>query len=256
MISFVKRNRKLSFLPLVIAVVMASLIFWREFELRDQIGFHKVILWQLVVWTPWVFGFFVLDFFQQKTKGLRHRDLALLGLSAITVALHFGWFFVISAFFSPYLGQDGCRFGVFRYFFVFWTFIDIVLVWFVTDKFMNTPMPDKKLPLRIKLARGNTTVFCETHQIYYLVSENYYTKLFTSEGIFVMRKPLKYFENVLPLDVFKKIHRSTIINLNYVLELKKGSGYTLDVVLKDGSSRRVSRKLIKEVTHLIKTRSF
>nr|WP_277612710.1 LytTR family DNA-binding domain-containing protein [Eudoraea chungangensis] len=117
-------------------------------------------------------------------------------------------------------------------------------------------MPDKKLPLRIKLARGNTTVFCETHQIYYLVSENYYTKLFTSEGIFVMRKPLKYFENVLPLDVFKKIHRSTIINLNYVLELKKGSGYTLDVVLKDGSSRRVSRKLIKEVTHLIKTRSF
>jgi len=242
-------------IPLAIAVILASLTFWREYELRDQVALYKVILWQLAVWAPWILGFYALDRGLRKIHALPYRSWLLLAGCAVLVGLHFGWFFMISSNFSPYIGQYGCRFGVFRYFFVFWTFIDVVLLWFVVDKIRDHRTEDGEAPLRLELTRGNTTYFCEPGEIHYLVSENYYTKLFTAEGVFLMRKPLKYFQDVLPQHLFKKIHRSTIINVDQVSELNRGQDYKLDVIMKDGARRRVSRNLVKEVTHFFKTRS-
>lgn len=252
-IAFAQVNKKLIVLPVAIALILAGLIFWREYDLRDEVALYKVILWQLAVWTPWILGFLMLDRGLRKMQHSKYDLLLLLVLCTGLVALHFGWFFLISSNFSPYIGQYGCRFGVFRYFFVFWTFIDIVLVWFVVDKFRGTGTEAIDAPLRLELTRGNTTYFCEPSQIHYLASENYYTKLFTSEGVFVMRKSLKYFQNVLPQDIFKKIHRSTIINVNHVSELARGQDYKLDVIMKDGARRRVSRNSVKEVTNYFKT---
>ncbi len=254
-IAFAQGNKKLIALPLAIALILAGLIFWREYDLRDEVALYKVVLWQLAIWTPWILGFMVLDRGLRKTQQSKYRSPLLFALCAGLVALHFGWFFLISSNFSPYIGQYGCRFGVFRYFFVFWTFIDIVLLWFVVDKLGDDGTADTDIPLRLELTRGNNTYFCEPAQIHYLTSENYYTKLFTSEGVFMMRKPLKYFQNVLPQDIFKKIHRSTIINVNQVSELARSGDYKLDVIMKDGARRRVSRNFVKEVTHFFKTQT-
>jgi len=252
---FAQGNRKLVAVPIGIALILASLTFWREYELRDQVALYKVILWQLVVWTPWILGFMILGRVLKTTQASKYRSLLMFALCAGLIALHFGWFFLISANFSPYFGQYGCRFGVFRYFFVFWTFIDIVLVWFVVDKYGASNTEPVHAPLRLELTRGNTTYFCEPAQIHYLASENYYTKLITTEGVFVMRKPLKYFQEVLPKSIFKKIHRSTIINVNHVSELSRGQDYKLEVIMKDGARRRVSRNLVKEITNFFKTQT-
>lgn len=255
MMSLAQRNKKLIASPLAIALILASLIYWREYDLRDEVSLYKVILWQLAIWAPWILGFFILDQGLRKMKDSWYRSLLLLALCSGLVGLHFAWFFLISSNFSPYIGQYGCRFGVFRYFFVFWTFIDIVLVWFVVDKLRAARSEVEDAPFRLELTRGNNTYLCEPSQIHYLASENYYTKLFTSEGVFLMRKPLKYFQNVLPAEVFKKIHRSTIINVNHVSELVRGQGYKLDVIMKNGARRRVSRNFVKEITDFFKVRS-
>jgi hypothetical protein len=253
---FAQGDKKLIALPVAIALLLAALIFWREYELRDEVALYKVVLWQIAVWTPWILGFMVLDRALKKTRHTPYQSWLLLALCAGLVALHFGWFFLISSNFSPYIGQYGCRFGVFRYFFVFWTFIDIVLVWFVVDKLRGADTEDTAPPLRFELTRGNTTFICEPSQIHYLASENYYTKLFTSKGVFVMRKPLKYFMDVLPGEDFIKIHRSTVINVNHVSGLARDKDYKLDVVMKDGARRRVSRNFAKKVSHFFKAQTF
>ncbi|NAS10524.1 LytTR family DNA-binding domain-containing protein [Poritiphilus flavus] len=255
MIDFAQRNKKLVGLPIAIALILASFIFWRENELRDQVPLFKVILWQMAIWIPWILGFAVLDRALRLTQDSKYRSVKILALCAGLIALHFGWFFMISSNFSPYIGQYGCRFGVFRYFFVFWTFIDIVLLWFVVDKLQSKSPEEASLPFRLELTRGNNTYFCEPSQIHYLASENYYTKLFTTEGVFVMRKPLKYFQELLPQQIFKKIHRSTIINVNHVSELARGQNSKLDVIMKDGTRRRVSRNFAKDISNFFKSRT-
>jgi hypothetical protein len=238
-----------------IGILLGLLIYWREYSASAEVSLFHVLLWQVGIWTPWTISFMVFEKVIKKTHQNNFGILQLFVSSTIWVALHFGWFFLMSTNFSPYIGQYGCRFGVFRYFFIFWTLIDIGLVWFVIDKLKTSMNLEVSPPLLLELTRGKNKYFCEPSQIHLLASENYYTKLFTTEGVFVMRKPLKYFQDVLPHDIFKKIHRSTIINVNYVSELARGVDYRLEIIMKDGTRRRVSRNFAKEITLFFKDRT-
>lgn len=247
--------RNFATLIVAIALLLGVLIYWREYSVRDQVALHQVVLWQLGIWIPWLMGLVV---FKKITKVTSKKLVLplLIGAGFVLICLHFGWFFNFSSAFSPYVDLEGSKFGVYRYFFIFWTLIDIGLVWFIIDK-LNAAMDVRTVPpLRFELTRGGNKYFCEPSQIHLLAAENYYTKLFTSEGVFVMRKPLKSFLDVLPGDMFRKIHRSTIINVDYVSELSRGTGSTLEVIMKDGTRRRVSKNYIKEVTHFFKDRTY
>jgi hypothetical protein len=54
---------------------------------------------------------------------------------------------------------------------------------------------------------------------------------------------------------FRKIHRSTIINVNYVSGLARGKNDGLEVILKDSTKRKVSRNYSKEIRTFFKNRS-
>lgn len=250
------KTRNFFGLTICIAILLALLTYWREYSLREQVPLYQVLLWQIAIWTPWTIGFMLFKRAIIKTGRTTFRIPLLIGSSVVWIGLHFGWFFFISSNYSPYIGQYGCRFGVFRYFFVFWTLIDIGLIWFVIDKLKSAKKEELPPPLLFELTRGNNKYFCEPSQIHYLTAENYYTRVYTTEGAFVMRKPLKSFYDLLPQDIFKKIHRSTIVNVNYVTELARGNGHTLEVIMKDGTRRKVSRSFVKEVTLFFKDRTY
>lgn len=239
-----------------IAVLLGLLIYWREYATRDQVLLYQVVLWQLGIWAPWILGFKILDKIIKSTSESKFATLLQLGTGLLLICLHFGWFFKFSSAYSPYLDLEGSKFGVYRYFFIFWTLVDIGLVWFIIDKLRTTKKEELEPPLLFELTRGGNKYFCEPSQIYLLAAENYYTKLFTTEGIFVMRKPLKSFHDILPQNMFRKIHRSTIINVNYVSELSRGNDHSLEVIMKDGTKRRVSRSFIKEITLFFKDRTY
>jgi hypothetical protein len=243
-------------LILSIAVLLGLLIYWREYATRDQVTLYHVLLWQLAIWIPWIIGFKVLEKINKYSIESKFGVPLLMGAGLVFVCLHFGWFFMFSSTYSPYLDLEGSRFGVYRYFFIFWTLVDIGLVWFIIDKMRTVREGEPKPPLLLELTRGSNKYFCEPSQIYLLVAENYYTKLFTTEGTFVMRKPLKSFYDILPQNMFRKIHRSTIVNVNYVSELSRGSGHSLEVIMKDGTRRKVSRTFIKEITLFFKDRTY
>lgn len=250
------KTRKFLFILLSIALVLGALIYWREYSSREQVNIFSVILWQLVIWTPWIGGFFVLKKIHQKKARTSVGRLLPFLIGLLLIVAHFGWFFVVSNNFSPYLDFEGSRFGVYRYFFIFWTLIDMALVWYIIDTLGNLKNEHLVLPRLVELTRGNKKFYLEPNQIHLLVSENYYTKLFTSQGPFIVRKPLKDFHKELPSQLFRKIHRSTIINVQQVSELTRGTGTSLEVIMKDGTRKRVSKSYIKDITDFFKERSY
>lgn len=249
-----KTSKSLALFTLM-GILLGVLIYWREYSTSAQISFFQVLLWQIVIWTPWTISFKIFERVIEKAHASKYETLLLFVSGILWIALHFGWFFFVSSNFSPYIGQTGSGYGVFPYFFIFWTLIDLGLVWFIIDKLSRNISSKVSPPILLELTRGKNKYFCKPSQIHLLASENYYTKLFTTEGIFVMRKPLKHFQDVLPEDIFKRVHRSTIINVNYVSELARGVDHRLEIIMRDGTRRKVSRNFTKEITQFFKDRT-
>lgn len=78
-----------------------------------------------------------------------------------------------------------------------------------------------------------------------------YSKVLTSDGKkVIVRKMMKEWEEMLPADLFVRIHRQTIINLDYVIKFEKWFNYSYRVFLEKVEeplivSRRNSEKLRK-----------
>jgi len=168
--------------------------------------------------------------------------------------LHFAWFDFISSNYSPYLGLPETNHGVYGYFFIFWTIIDVGLVWFVLERINKSRKPTEKIahndlsePTVFELTRGDKTYFCGPEQIHWLAAENYYTKFHTVHGEFLIRKSLKNCYQNLSLETFKRIHRSTIVNVGFVSAFSRGKNSNMEVVLKDGTRRNISRNYIKDI---------
>jgi len=232
----------------IFALLIAALIYWREDSVRDQISFLHVFIWQYSIWIPWILAFLLFKFVVNKFRHLKIGKIVVFGSGVIWIGIHFAWFFYISSIFSPYLGMPATGYGVYPYFFIFWTILDIGLMWYVLEDFWQLPIEDKQVkPILIELTRGDKKYYCEPNQVHWLSAEDYYTQLFTNQGKFLIRKTLKDFYKILPHEDFKRIHRSTVINVNYVSGLARGKNDSLEVILKDGTKRRVSRNYSREI---------
>ncbi len=84
------------------------------------------------------------------------------------------------------------------------------------------------------------TLFIGIHQklrtkinnIVYIKAENQYTTIHLSSGKFYyLRKSLTYWENTFPKTIFKRIHRSCIVNLNFVEKIEKQKNGSLKLKL-------------------------
>ena len=152
------KTRNFVALTISIALVMGLLIYLREYATRDQVALYSVFLWQLGIWIPWIIGFKVLERIIKKINKTKFGIFLLLGSSIIWVGLHLGWFFFLSSTYSPYLGLPGSRFGVYRYFFIFWTLIDVGLIWFVIDKLKGVENEELPPPLLFELTPGKQQI--------------------------------------------------------------------------------------------------
>jgi two-component system LytT family response regulator len=69
----------------------------------------------------------------------------------------------------------------------------------------------------------------------------------------IASKTLKEFETILPDAEFFRIHRSALININYVKEYSNNEGG--EVILGDGTHVQVSKARTQEFADFIKTKS-
>ena len=58
---------------------------------------------------------------------------------------------------------------------------------------------------------------------------------------------MNYLEKTLPAKLFIRVHRSSIVNVNYILKLERYGKESYIVILKDGSKVNVSKSRVKEL---------
>jgi len=110
---------------------------------------------------------------------------------------------------------------------------------------------DKNLVL-INHSKGFTLI--DYKDIVWLEASDNYTNLFLNTGKkIVASKTLKEFEAILPTNVFFRIHRSSLINIDYIKEYSNSEGGT--IIMSDGTHIQVSKARSQEFGEFIKTRA-
>ncbi len=120
---------------------------------------------------------------------------------------------------------------------------------------INTLISNMSMDARKKIAIPDQEgyIFVYLDEIIKLVSDGSYTHIYlTNHSKIVSSRPLGEYEGLLNPDVFMRVHRSYIINLDHVKRYVKGDeGY---VILTDDSQVEISRR--KKIEFLEKLKNF
>jgi len=99
----------------------------------------------------------------------------------------------------------------------------------------------KQHPGKIALHAAKEIHFVQLNQIVRIEGENNYSMFYLANGKkIVVTRTLKDYEEALTMQNFFRIHKSHIINMDYMLKLNKGEVYA--VVMSDGSEIEISMR--------------
>ncbi len=105
---------------------------------------------------------------------------------------------------------------------------------------------------RIIVKKNGTIIVLPIEEVLYLEAQDDYVNVISEKGNFLKQKRMKYYEDNLPENGFVRIHRSFIINLNFLSEIflkEKASYYAR---LKNNTELPVSRSGYNKLKELLK----
>jgi two-component system LytT family response regulator len=95
---------------------------------------------------------------------------------------------------------------------------------------------------RLAVQSGGTLRFLDVGAITRITAEDCYARIHCDEGPVLVREPLSGLEARLPPGVFRRVHRSALVNVRHVTLIAPVSHGDLRLRLSDGSEVRVSRR--------------
>ena len=116
------------------------------------------------------------------------------------------------------------------------------LITFINNEQVDNTNYITKLPIKL----GNKVSFINTPSIKYIIASGYYAEIFTNEKKYLLRESLNSLIESLNPENFIRIHRSTIININEIIELVNSSYGEVDVKMIDNKLFRVSKSYKKQ----------
>ncbi|MCG8435267.1 MAG: LytTR family transcriptional regulator, partial [Gammaproteobacteria bacterium] len=172
----------------------------------------------------------------------------------------------ISDTISPFLGMEHTRYGVFAFFFVFWSALDLALYslilayahssWFYQrqlsgqqrlaelelelNQAINTSKPHEHLEY-FTVRKTSKRHVIPAREVQWIEADGYYAKLHTAEGGYLLRESLNTLDAQLDSKLFVRVHRSTIVNTGYIKEFGPDNNGAWTIALTGGVIRRVSR---------------
>lgn len=105
----------------------------------------------------------------------------------------------------------------------------------------------------IFIDKGATPTLLKLSDIIFIRSQRDYSDIITADGkTYTIKKSMKKWESMLPANKFLRIHRSSIINIDYVQKIDKWFNYTYKLAMKGIDeplyvSQRLSVKLRKQL---------
>ena len=118
-------------------------------------------------------------------------------------------------------------------------------------KLLSKRDPSSSYPSRLVVKSASRITFLDVDEIDYITADDYYSSLHIGPKTHLLREPMKNLESRLDPSVFVRVHRSAIVNMRRVKELRRidDSGYA--VVLGDGTQLRISRSRWAHVESLL-----
>ncbi len=119
------------------------------------------------------------------------------------------------------------------------------------NKLANSFVSEEDIVRRIVVKNNNKIVVIPVDQIFYLEAQDDYVKIVTGEGSSLKQNTMKFYEQHLP-DSFVRIHRSYLVNINYVKQIDLLAKDSHAVLLKDGNQIPVSKSGYKRLREIIR----
>lgn len=92
---------------------------------------------------------------------------------------------------------------------------------------------------RIAIPHKNEYIFVSVADIMHLEANGAYTRIFVNDGkSYMVSRNIKDYEELLPADMFCRVHHSHIVNLDYIKTYHKGRGGYIE--MRSGISIEVS----------------
>lgn len=116
----------------------------------------------------------------------------------------------------------------------------------------KTSTPAEAKPIaRLIVKSAGRVLFIRTEEIDWIEAEGYYARLHVGGKSHLLRETLTNLESQLDQNLFLRIHRSTIVNLERIRELQTQSHGELTVVLNDGKQLKLSRGYRDRLTTML-----
>ncbi|MDR2027221.1 MAG: LytTR family transcriptional regulator DNA-binding domain-containing protein [Prevotellaceae bacterium] len=103
----------------------------------------------------------------------------------------------------------------------------------------NTPA-DTELLERIMVKTKQTIKVIPVNDIVYLRSEGDYVMIISGDGKYLKEQTMKYFESRLPKSLFIRVHRSYIVNIEYISAIESYGKQNQQALMKNGDWLKVS----------------
>ena len=110
--------------------------------------------------------------------------------------------------------------------------------------------PESRLPRkqeRLAIKNGGQVLFIPVAEIDWIEAADYYACLHVGSKTHLIRRTMSELEGDLDPQIFCRVHRSTIVNLDRVRVVESNRDGEHDVRLRDGTTLRVSKRHNKEL---------
>ncbi|MEM8493683.1 MAG: LytTR family DNA-binding domain-containing protein [Pseudomonadota bacterium] len=230
------------------AVVMTLAINWRIADRSDAPSVFPILAWQMLVWVPWVFLFFVTRRIATMTNSMKAPIAVrwvIHGIAAFAVAgVHLTWFWQVSRHLSPLIGLPSTKYGAYAFFFVFWFLFDLVFCFAVQTGTQTQRQDPVKVPAykqHFSVRKGRTRRMVRVADIVWIEAQGYYAALHTESETFLIRRSLAVLETELDPAYFLRIHRSTIVNIKCVGGIQRDGNNGHIALMESGRRHKISR---------------
>lgn len=100
---------------------------------------------------------------------------------------------------------------------------------------------------RMFIKTGNKIDMVDVKDIIQIIAQDDYVEVITANKKYLKKETMNYLEKVLSSNMFSRVHRSHIININHINKIEKYGKESFVVILKDGSSANISKSRIKDL---------
>lgn len=131
-------------------------------------------------------------------------------------------------------------------FVTYWLILGIIYLWQYI-RFLNAAQPavqeNPAAPIsRIVAKKRGSEFLINADDVHWIEASGNYANLHLPDGVFPVRASMTELERRMNPDRFARVHRSFIVNLDYIVEIRPTDGGDHLILMRDGTEVRFSRR--------------